>query len=67
MFVKAILEGYTLGEHADLAFRQLKQQEAEQFGNMYVWQQLKDLNPDKANTVHPNNLKRVIRYLELEQ
>ncbi len=66
MYVKALIDGYTLGEAADLNFRQLKENEAAKHGNMYVWQQLNKLNPEKAAQVHPNNLKRVIRYLELE-
>ena len=34
---------------------------------MSVWNVLNELNPTKAQTVHPNNLKRVIRYIELEK
>lgn len=66
MYVKALIDGYTLGDVANLEFRQTKQTEAEQHGNMYVWEQLNKINPQKAEQVHPNNLKRVIRYLELE-
>jgi len=39
---------------------------AEKNGNNYVWEILNNKNPERAKLVHPNNLKRVIRYLELE-
>ena len=65
LYIKALLEGYTLGSSADQNFRQKYTQLAEEKGNQYVWNILNDVAPDKAKTVHPNNIKRVIRYLEL--
>lgn len=65
LYIKALLEGYTLGSSADQNFRQKCTQLAEEKGNQYVWNILNDVAPDKAKTVHPNNIKRVIRYLEL--
>ena len=67
MYIKALIEGYSLGDKADLEFRQKYNDLAKEKGNMFVWEELNKLNPDKAKTVHPNNLKRVIRYLELEK
>ena len=67
LYIKALLQGYNLGEvAANNEFRQQKQTEAEEKGNIYVWEQLNKINPEKAKTVHHNNLKRVIRYLEME-
>lgn len=34
-------------------------------GNMYLYELLKEIDKDAANSVHPNNVKRVIRYLEI--
>ncbi len=68
MYIKALLNGYSLGDttsHPE--FRQQYQQMAETKGNFAVWEELNNLNPEKAKTVHPNNLKRVIRYLEIEK
>ena len=65
LYIKALLEGYTLGECANIAFRQKYEQLAQEKGNQYVWQCLNDIAPEKAKTVHCNNIKRVIRYLEL--
>ncbi len=66
LYIKALLQGYSLGSASNEEFRALKQQEAQENGNMFVWEQLNKLNPEKAALVHPNNLKRVIRYLENE-
>ena len=67
LYVKAILEGYSLGNVcADNEFRSKYQNLAGNYGNEYVWNILYIINPEKAKTVHFNNLKRVIRYLEIE-
>lgn len=65
LYIKALMEGYTLGNSADLEFRLKYENLAKEKGNQYVWDCLNKIAPDKAEQVHPNNLKRVIRYLEL--
>ncbi|MBE7076815.1 MAG: tRNA (adenosine(37)-N6)-dimethylallyltransferase MiaA [Clostridiales bacterium] len=67
MYVKALLEGYTFGEAlANQEFRQNMQNLAKEEGNRAVWDKLYEKNSELANSVHPNNLHRVIRYLEIE-
>lgn len=67
MYIKALIEGYSFGEtSADIEFRKKYQQMAELKGNIAVWEELNKINPERAKTVHFNNLKRVIRYLEIE-
>lgn len=67
MYVKALMEGYSFGETgANEEFRAKYQQIAKEKGNLVVWEELNKLNPAKAKSVHHNNLKRVIRYLEIE-
>ena len=66
MYIKALLEGYSLGgTSADLDFRNKYQNLAKEQGNMAVWNELNKINSELASSVHPNNLKRVIRYLEI--
>ena len=66
MYIKALLEGFSLGDTtADLEFRKKYQDMAEKEGNLAVWNELNDINAEMAKSVHPNNLKRVIRYLEI--
>ncbi len=68
MYVKALIEGYSFGETcANDEFRAKYQKMAEEKGNLAVWEELNKLNLERAKTVHHNNLKRVIRYLEIEQ
>ncbi len=66
MYVKALMEGYSLGETtANTELREKYQKMAQNEGNSAVWNELNKLNPELAKTVHQNNLKRVIRYLEI--
>lgn len=66
LYIKALLNGYSLGTTANEEFRQKYQDLAKEKGNEFVWDILNDINPNRAETVHYNNLKRVIRYLEIE-
>ncbi|MCI8336290.1 MAG: tRNA (adenosine(37)-N6)-dimethylallyltransferase MiaA [Peptococcaceae bacterium] len=47
-------------------FRREKEREAILFGREYLHQQLAALNPERAREIHANNIKRVIRALEIE-
>ncbi len=68
LYIKALLDGYTFGNaEKDNDLRDKYQNLAKIHGNEYVWAVLNEINPDKAKTVHFNNLKRVIRYLEIEE
>ena len=46
-------------------YRSELQKAAEEHGNEYVHNMLKKVDPKSAEAVHPNNLKRVIRALEI--
>ncbi|MDF2653551.1 MAG: miaA [Bacillota bacterium] len=48
-------------------FREALEKEAEEFGVNYVHDKLKALDPDAAERIHPNNLKKVIRAIEVYQ
>ena len=66
MYVKALIEGYSLGgTNANPELRENYQKMAQNEGNLAVWNALNSLNSELAKTVHPNNLKRVIRYIEI--
>lgn len=68
LYIKALIEGYSLGETcADDNLRKHYENIAKQEGNIAVWEELNKLNPEKAKAVHFNNLKRVIRYIEIEK
>ena len=68
LYINALLNGYSLGETpANNEFREEHLALAGKYGNKFVWDLLYKLNPQKAETVHYNNIKRVIRYLEIEK
>lgn len=49
----------------DEEIRRRLEKEAEEYGNEVLYQRLKSLDPIGAEKVHPNNLKRLIRAMEL--
>ena len=66
MYIKALTEGYSLGgTKANNELREKYQEMAKKDGNLAVWNILNSINPESAKNVHPNNLKRVIRYIEI--
>lgn len=68
LYVKALINGYDFANFAkNDEFRNTLLHYANEYGNEYVWKILNEFNPDLAKTVHFNNLKRVIRYIEIEK
>lgn len=66
LYIKALINGYNFSSaDKNIEFRNQQFDFASKFGNQYVWNKLNEVAPDKAKEVHPNNLKRVIRYLEI--
>lgn len=52
-------------EDIDIKYREELLNLSKKNSNEYVYEMLKKIDPDTANTIHPNNLKRVIRALEI--
>lgn len=66
LYVQLFLENITFtGEGSDPAFRAQMHALAEKQGNEAVWQLLHAADPAGAEALHPNNLGRVIRALEI--
>lgn len=66
LYIKALIEGFTLGNtSANQEYRTNLQSLAKEKGNDYIWQILDNKDSKLAGSVHKNNLKRVIRYLEI--
>ena len=49
----------------DEEYRKYLESAAKEFGNEYVYKILKRVDKESAESIHPNNLKRVIRALEI--
>ena len=45
--------------------RESLRMKAESEGNASLWEYLRTVDPEAAEKVHPNNVKRVVRYLEI--
>ena len=66
LYMDALIECSTFsGDETDLTVRKKYQQMADTQGNQAVHEQLAQVDPESARRLHPNNLKRVIRALEV--
>jgi tRNA dimethylallyltransferase len=65
LYLKALLRGLFNGPPADEGLRQRLAQEAAVTGSSALYERLSRLDPDAAARLHPNDLRRVIRALEV--
>lgn len=66
LYITSLLNGMAFApEKTDPAIRARLQERAEAEGNAALYAELQSIDPDYAAQVHPNNLPRVIRALEL--
>lgn len=66
LYMDALIECSTFtGDETDLSIREKYQRMAAEQGNIAVHECLRRVNPEGAARLHPNNLKRVIRALEV--
>lgn len=65
LYVRAFLKGYPLGDAPpDLSFRRTMRERAKEEGNEALHALLKAKDPGSYRSLHPNDLRRVIRALE---
>ncbi|MBT3865256.1 tRNA (adenosine(37)-N6)-dimethylallyltransferase MiaA [Candidatus Peregrinibacteria bacterium] len=66
LYISSIIEGYDVPKvPADKAFRAKIQEEADEQGTLYIHKRLAKIDPEAAKKIHPNNLRYVIRALEI--
>ena len=66
LYMDALIECSTFtGDETDLAIREKYQRMAAEQGNIAVHECLRRVDPEGAARLHPNNLKRVIRAIEV--
>jgi tRNA dimethylallyltransferase len=65
LYLKALCFGLFDGPPADTALRQRLQSEAETLGGAELHRRLTSVDPQAAARLHPNDLRRVIRALEV--
>lgn len=66
LYVKALLEGYTFNAvEGNDAIRNRLAALADQHGSAYLHARLQEASPETAAKLHPNDLRRIIRALEI--
>jgi len=65
LYVKAVIDGLFPSGKKDEGFRRRQAQLAEKYGKIYLYNKLKKIDAVTARKIHPNNLRRVIRALEI--
>ena len=65
LYFRAVVDGLFEGPDADIALRERLEQEAAQHGTDVLHERLRACDPTSAERIHPNNVVRVIRALEV--
>ena len=65
LYFRAVVDGLFEGPGADSLLRERLEQEAEQHGVDVLHERLRTCDPESAERIHPNNVVRVIRALEV--
>jgi len=65
LYLKALIEGFFQGPKSDEKIRDKLEKEAQEFGEPQLFNRLKEVDPQAAERIHPNDLVRIIRALEV--
>jgi len=65
LYVKAILDGIFEGPGKDENLRKKLAEEAQAHGNEYLYRKLEEVDPESAKKISSNDLRRIIRALEV--
>jgi len=65
LYIRGLTEGLFEGPARDLAIRERLLQEATIYGSSHLHEKLQKIDPECAAATHPNNIRRVIRALEV--
>ncbi len=65
LYLKALTEGFFQGPKADEKTRKRLEREAQKLGGPHLFNRLKEVDPEAAERIHPHDLIRIIRALEV--
>jgi tRNA dimethylallyltransferase len=65
LYVVALVDGLFPSPASDWNLRQRFQEEAKIYGQQFLYERLKDIDPKSASQLHPHDLRRIIRALEV--
>lgn len=68
LYISAIIEGYNVPKiPPNEKLRKKLNEEAKKFGPDYIHKKLQKLDPESAANIHPNNIRYVIRAIEINK
>ncbi len=66
LYIQSVIYDYKFSDvPGDDAYRRLLEQQADDHGYEALYEKLQDIDPAAASNIHPNNVRRVIRALEI--
>ncbi|MEH7333509.1 tRNA (adenosine(37)-N6)-dimethylallyltransferase MiaA [Neobacillus drentensis] len=66
LYIQSVIYDYQFSDvSGDEQFRQQLEQRAKEIGNEALYKELSEVDPESAAQIHPNNVRRVIRALEI--
>jgi tRNA dimethylallyltransferase len=66
LYIQSVLFDYHFSEApADASYRKTLEMLAEKEGNTYLHEKLMEIDPESGRRIHPNNIRRVIRAIEI--
>ena len=65
LYLKALIEGFFQGPKADESTRKKLEREAQKFGGPRLFNRLKEVDPEAVERIHPHDLIRIVRALEV--
>jgi tRNA dimethylallyltransferase len=65
LYLKAVLHGLFAGPQTDLKLRKQLQQEADAHGEYYLYERLREVDPQTAERLHHKDRSRLIRAIEV--
>lgn len=65
LYIDSLLNGIFQGPGQDPQIRNELYRKAKLYGNKYLYQRLKKIDPESASKIHVNDLRRIVRALEV--
>lgn len=65
LYIRSLVEGIAEIPEGDYHYREQLQEEVVTKGPQYLYEQLKEIDPAEADKIHPHNIRRIIRALEI--
>lgn len=65
LYIRAVIDGLCPAPPANWQIRKDLESEAKKYGQSYLFNRLKETDPVASDRIHPNDLRRIIRALEV--